>query len=75
MSTADENSFPASDEEKAELMVRLVKEALHADTAEGRAGIGAILRELRHADPAAIERMAAGIQIARAGLSPRSTAH
>lgn len=75
MSTADEAGFPATDEDRAALMIRLVREALHADTAEGRAGIGAILRELRHADPEAIERLAAGIQIARAGLRSRATAH
>ena len=63
------------DEEKAALMVRLVREALHADTAEGRAGIGAILRELRHAEPEPIERLAASIQITRAGLKPGATAH
>jgi hypothetical protein len=63
------------DEPKADLMVRLVREALHANSADGRAGIGAILRELQHAEPEAIERLAAGIQIARAGLKARATAH
>lgn len=71
----DEPGSPAVDEDKAALMVRLVREALHADTAEGHAGIGAILRELRHAEPAAIERLAAGIQIARAGLKAGASAH
>lgn len=75
MSTAVETGIPQTDEDRAALMVRLVKEALHADTAEGRAGIGAILRELRHADPQAIERLAAGIQITRAGLRPGVAAH
>lgn len=71
----DEPGSPATDEEKAALMVRLVREALHADTADGRAGVGAILRELRHADPDAVERLAASIQIARAGLTAGATAH
>ncbi|WP_092307706.1 hypothetical protein [Brevundimonas viscosa] len=75
MSTAVETAIPQTDEDRAALMVRLVKETLHADTAEGRAGIGAILRELRHADPEAIERLAAGIQIARAGLRAGATTH
>lgn len=70
-----EVELPGSREDRTALMIRLVKEALHADTAEGRAGIGAILRELRHADPEAIERLAAGIQITRAGLKPGATAH
>lgn len=65
----------ATDQEKVELMVRLVRDALRAETAEGRTGVGAILRELRDADPEAIERLAASIQPARAGLRPGATAH
>lgn len=64
-----------TDTEKAELTVRLVREALNADSADGRAGVGAILRELRYADPQAIERLAAGIQLARAGLRAGAIAH
>lgn len=70
----DEPGLPATDEVKAALMVRLVKAALHADTADGRAGLGAILRELRDADPAAVERLAAALNLRGVGRR-RSTAH
>lgn len=70
----DEPGLPATDEEKAALMARLVKAILNADTAHGRAGLGAVLRELREADPAAIERLLTGLQMRRVGPG-RSTAH
>ena len=70
----DEPGLPATDEERVALMVRLVKATLNADTADGRAGLSAVLRELRDGDPEAIERLAAGIQLRRVGWA-RSTPH
>lgn len=70
----DEPGLPATDEEKAALIVRLVEAALHTDTADGRAGMGAVLRELREADPEALERLATGLRLRRVGPG-QSTAH
>lgn len=71
---SDEPGLPATDEEKAALMVRLIEAALRADTADGRAGLGAVLRELQHGDPEALERLATGLQL-RGVSQGRSTAH
>jgi len=65
----NEPSLPVTDEAKADLMLKLVRAVIHSDSADGRAGLGAVLRELREADPAAIEQAAAGIQLRRLGWS------
>lgn len=71
---ADEPGLPATDEEKAAMMVRLIKATMHAETADGRAGLGAMMRELRHADPVALERLASGLRLRGVGEG-QSTAH
>lgn len=47
-------------------LMRLV-EALDLDSADGRAGIKAILREIEAACPGAIEQMSARLQLGRLG--------
>lgn len=70
----DEPGLPAMDEEKAALMVRLIRATLYAETADVRGGLGAILREISQDDPGALERLATALQLR--GVSPgRSTAH
>jgi hypothetical protein len=63
--TNDEPGLPATDEEKAALMLRLVS-ALDTTSADGRAGLGAIMRELAAIDPEAIQRLNAAIEIRQA---------
>lgn len=71
---SDKPGLPLTDEEKAALMVRMVRAALNADTADGRAGLGAVLRELKEADPQAAQRLADRLQLRRVGPG-RSTPH
>lgn len=71
---SDKPGLPLTDEEKATLMVRMIRTALHADTADGRAGLGALLRELRSADPEALQRLADGLRLRHVGPG-RSIAH
>lgn len=70
----EETDLPAEDAEKATLMLRLVMAALNADTADGRAGLGAVMRELRESDPEALNRLATSLQLRHVGRG-RSTAH
>lgn len=70
---SDEPGLPPTDEEKAALMLRLVS-ALDTTSADGRAGVGALLRELAAIDPEAIQRLNAVIELRKA--KPASgTAH
>lgn len=71
---SDEPGLPATDGEKAALMLRLVKAVLQNDTPDGLAGVDAVLLEMRAADPGSVERLAASIQLGRLG-GTRSTAH
>lgn len=70
----DGPGLPATDEEKAALIVRLVEAALNLDTADGRAGLGAVMRELRSADPDAVQRLATALRLRGVGRN-LSTAH
>lgn len=69
----DEPGLPATDEEKAALLVRVVEAALHTDTADGRAGLGAVMRELRAADPEAVQRLATALQLRGVGRTLSTT--
>lgn len=69
---ADEPGLPATDEEKAALMLRLVA-ALDTTSADGLAGLGAIMRELAAVDPGAIQRLNAVIELRRARTVSRTT--
>lgn len=60
-----------ADIEKADRLRRLV-EGLDTDSADGRAGVRAILREIEEADPGTLGRMAERLALRRAGLSPLS---
>lgn len=62
-----------ADREDAELLTRLLEMALSDDPAE-RAGLGFLIRELRHDQGAAVERLAAMLQLRRIGARI-STAH
>jgi hypothetical protein len=68
---ADEPGLPATDEEKAALMLRLVS-ALDTTSADGRAGMGALMRELATIDPEAIQRLNALIELRRARTVSRA---
>lgn len=57
----------ASDTYLANLMLQLV--GLDLTSADGRAGAGAILREIESLAPGSIARMHAGLAIRRAGSS------
>lgn len=70
----DEPGSPRSEADRTDLMVRLAKAVILADAADGRAGLGAVLRELREADPEALDRLAAGLQLRTVGRG-RTTAH
>jgi len=43
-------------------------EGLEIDSADGRAGVTAILRELETASPGAVARLSAGLRMRRLGL-------
>lgn len=43
-------------------------EGLEIDSADGRAGVRAMLREIEAAAPGAVEMMAAGLQLRRLGV-------
>lgn len=57
---------PDTDETKAEVLLRLVR-SLDVTSADGRAGLGCLLRELEAISPGAVKQMAAGIQLRRLG--------
>lgn len=59
-----------------ELASRLIKmvEGLDLSSADGRAGVRAILREIEAAAPGSVEQMAAHLQLRRLGLRT-SVAH
>lgn len=57
-----------SDADKAALIFRLV-ESLDVTTADGRAGSGAILREIEAIEPGSIARLRAGLALRQAGAS------
>lgn len=59
---SDEPGLPADDEAKADLLFRLVK-ALDVSSADGRAGVGCLLRELEAVSPGALKRLSAGLQL------------
>ncbi|CAN7166341.1 hypothetical protein [Brevundimonas sp. LjRoot202] len=61
------------DAEKAASLARLL-EGLELDSADGRAGVMAILREIEAAAPGSVERMSASLQLRRLGLRT-SVAH
>lgn len=54
----------------ADMAGRLAKmvEGLEIDSADGRAGVRAILREIEAAAPGSVEQMAAHLQLRRLGL-------
>ena len=58
---------PVQDTELADLMMQLV--GLDLTSADGRAGAGAILREIEAKVPGSIARMQAGMALRRAGVS------
>lgn len=60
------------DTDKAALLMKLV-EGIEIDSADGRAGVRAILREIEAAAPGSVEMMAANLQTRRLGIS--TTAH
>ncbi|MDY6922739.1 MAG: hypothetical protein SWI22_02120 [Pseudomonadota bacterium] len=68
---SDEPGLPDGDEAKADLLFRLVK-ALDVSSADGRAGVGCLLRELEAVSPGAVERMAAGLQLRKIGWTGRT---
>jgi len=57
----------ATDNDLADLMMQLV--GLDLTSADGRAGSGAILREIEARAPGSIARMQAGLALRRAGAS------
>jgi hypothetical protein len=57
----------ATDNDLADLMMQLV--GLDLTSADGRAGSGAILREIEAKAPGSIARMQAGLALRRAGAS------
>lgn len=60
------------DTDKTALLLKLI-EGIEIDTADGRAGVRAILREIEAAAPGSVEMMAANLQMRRLGIS--LTAH
>lgn len=64
---SDEPGLPeaGADEATADRMLRSI-EGLDLTSADGRAGLTALLREIERAAPGAIERLSADIQIRRA---------
>ncbi|KQY96391.1 hypothetical protein [Brevundimonas sp. Root1423] len=61
-----------TDPAKAALLMKLI-EGIEIDSADGRAGVRAILREIEAAAPGSIEMMAANLEMRRLGITP--TAH
>lgn len=61
---SDKPGLPISDAAQVDRLCRLVA-TLNVDSADGRAGARAILREIEAADPGALERMRAGLQLRR----------
>lgn len=70
---SDEPGLPANDAGQADLLLRLL-EGLDVSSADGRAGISCLLREIETAAPGSIERMAAHLQLRRLDLRT-SVAH
>ena len=60
------------DQAKAELIAGLVAAAMDPATADGRAGMGAVLRALEAEEPGALQRISAAIRLAR--LRPGASA-
>lgn len=60
------------DPARAALLMKLV-EGIEIDSADGRAGVRAILREIEAAAPGSVEMMAASLQMRRLGIT--TTAH
>ena len=56
-----------ADAELASLLMKVL-EGLELDTADGRAGVRTILREIEAAAPGSVEQMAAHLQLRRLGL-------
>jgi hypothetical protein len=71
MTTTDLSS--EDDRRDAELLTRILQVALSDDPQE-KAGLGALIRDLRETEGAAIERIAASLQLRRVGARI-STAH
>lgn len=61
------------DPELAGRLMQMVA-GLELDSADGRAGVKALLREIEAASPGSVEQMAAHLQLRRMGLNT-STAH
>lgn len=57
------------DEIKADQLTRLI-EGLAIDTADGRAGVRAILREIEEITPGTLRQMSERLALRRQGLSP-----
>lgn len=57
-----------TDADQAERLITIIQ-GLDLDSADGRAGVQSILREIEAAAPGSVERMAAGLQLRRLGLS------
>lgn len=68
MKMSDKPGLPSADVEIAANLVRLVS-ALDTDTADGRAGVRAILREIEERAPGTLLQMAARLELRRMGLS------
>lgn len=58
-----------SDKRMADLMTQLVEGGLDLNSADGRAGIQALLREIDAVSPGSVEEMAARIQMLKLGAS------
>ena len=65
--TLPELDAALADAERAAQLTRLVNLVSGVDmkSADGRAGVSSILREIEQAAPGSVERMAAGLQLAR----------
>ena len=68
---SDEPGLPATDQEKAALLIRLLKATLQIDTAADGACIRAVLREIEEISPGEVEAMAARLQMRRLGLTTK----
>jgi hypothetical protein len=64
-----------TDAAQAQRLINTI-EGLDLDSADGRAGVQALLREVEAVAPGSVERMAAGLQLRRLGLrTTTATAH
>ncbi|MDZ4111711.1 MAG: hypothetical protein U1E18_19230 [Brevundimonas sp.] len=57
-----------TDTAQAQRLITIIQ-GLDLDSADGRAGVQSILREIEAASPGAIERLAASLQLRRLGLT------